>query len=78
MKKPHIQKYTEDSYQWINEALRKNEGTLPNSFIQKACQNLRDELHTLPNYQDIVYRGVKIEPHDLAKYENAYKNDSVV
>lgn len=78
MEKPHIRKYTEDSYEWLNEELRRNNGVAVKPAIQKACQDLCDELLSIPDYQEIVYRGAKIRQQDLDKYIKAYQEDTTI
>lgn len=76
MQKDLILRYTEDSYEWVNEDLRKKQGVLANTY--DFSQALDKALRELPNYNDITYRGVNLTAKELEKYIEAYKQDTAI
>jgi hypothetical protein len=69
-----IYKYTEDGYISVNEGLRNSNG----KYISNYSKFLTTSLKKLPNYKLLCYRAATLTKADLQKYEDAYKNNSIL
>jgi hypothetical protein len=69
-----IFKYSEDGYEDLNEKLRLSNG----NNISNYGILLGDSLSKLPNYEGIVYRGVKLNNVELNKYMSAFSKDEPI
>ena len=69
-----IRKYTDDGYESVNENLRNG------YFIEAGgyADTLEFILAKLPNYADLVYRGVDLNKNQMAKYEAAYREEKSI
>ncbi len=76
VQKDLILRYTEDSYEWVNEDLRRKKGVLANTFT--FSQDLEKTIKELPNYDDTTHRGVNLTMLEMKKYEDAYNTDSKI
>ena len=63
-----IYNYTNNGYESLNEKLREGKQDVYEDHLNKA-------LDKLPNFQEIVYRGIKLTSKQIAKYQNAERND---
>lgn len=68
-----IYKYTDDAF-IVNETLRDSRG----SKITPFAKHLDTALSTLPNYKNIVFRGVRRTGTRLKKYQNALENQEAI
>ncbi len=66
-----LKKYTEESYEWINEYLLKDKGN-------KDIEQLVAVLSKLSNYERITYRATCMSESALKKYEEARQNESYI
>ncbi len=69
-----IFKYSEDGYLDLNERLRKSEG----EDISEFGILLDECLRKLPEYQDVVYRGVILTDTELERYRLAFNDNETL
>lgn len=69
-----IYKYSNDSYENLNEILRNNKGQNNSEFgiLLEKC------LNKLPNHKGLVYRGVFLNPEEKNRYLLAMANNSPI
>ena len=69
-----INKYSLDGYEGINEQLRKTKG----KEIPEFGRLLNIVLGKLPDYRDVVYRGVTLTQRQIQRYRNALLNGTEI
>jgi ADP-ribosyltransferase exoenzyme len=73
-KKAIIYRYTDTGHFGVNEALRDSSGKKVTEF----SKHLDDCLSKLPNYEGLVFRGMKFTPSRLQQYRHAFETDTPI
>lgn len=69
-----IYKYSNDAFKELNETLRINKGF----EIPEFGKFLKFCIDKLPDFKDIVYRGVNLSKNEIEKYFMAYQEKSIL
>lgn len=67
-----LYKYTEDAYEYLNVNLRDGIG---NSMILEYERHLNTVLSKLPDYAQVVYRGIYLNETQIQRYTDAFQNN---
>lgn len=68
-----IYKYSNDGFKELNLILRNSNGAI----IPEFGEFLKNSLNKLPNFADVVYRGVNLSENEIEKYLKLYKEKSI-